>query len=124
MLQFVATDQPQFWTELVTKLDTASAGSLHRLKLALQIQNSLHHVALNEWTPTIYDEAEHALSAFNPDADPPSLIEHAHEASRWTAIAIEAINRDTGRAAEAIADALAHLLAVCIFADAATRRLP
>jgi len=69
--------------------------------------------------PTIYDEAEDALSAFNPDADPPSLIEHAHEASRWTAIAT--IDRDTGFAAEAIADALAQLLAVCVFADTATQ---
>jgi hypothetical protein len=122
MLQFLATEQPEFWNELVTKLDTASAGSLHRLKLALQVENSLHHVGLDEWTPTIYDEAEHALSAFDADADPPSLIEHAHEASRWTAIAIEAIDRDTGFAAEAIADALAQLLAVCVFAEIITER--
>jgi len=123
MLQFLAAEEPAFWTELVTKLDTASADSLHRLKLALQIENSLHHVAVNEWTATIYDEAEHGLSACSADADPPSLIEHAHEAGRWTAIAIEAIDRDTGFAAEAIADADAHLLAVCVFADSATQRV-
>ena len=51
MLQFLATEQPGFWTELVTKLDTASAGSLHRLKLALQVENSLRRVGVNEWTP-------------------------------------------------------------------------
>ena len=99
-------------------------GSLHRLKLALQVQSSLKRLSLDGWTPTIYDEADHALQAFNPDSDPPSLVEHAHQASRWTAIAIEAVDRDTDHAAEAIADALAHLLTVCIFADVATRRLP
>ena len=124
MLQSLASEQPPFWGELVAKLDTTSAGSLHRLKLALQVQSSLKRVSLDEWTPTIYDEADHALQAFNPDSDPPSLVEHAHQASRWTAIAIEAVDRDTDHAAEAIADALAHLLTVCVFADIATRRLP
>ncbi len=123
MLQFLANEQPAFWHELVTKLDTTSAGSLHRLKLALQVQSSLHQLDLDERTPTIYDEAAHALHAFNPQADPPSLIDHALEASRWTAIAIKEIDRDTGRAPEAIADALTSLLAVCVFADIATQRL-
>ena len=49
----------------------------------------------------------------------PPLVQHAQEAGRYTAIAIGALDRDARMAPEAISDCLAHLLTVCVFAEAA-----
>jgi hypothetical protein len=60
----------------------------------------------------MYDEAAHHPRALSPAADPPSLIHHAQEAGRYTAIAIGLLDRDAASAPDAISDCLAHLLTV------------
>jgi hypothetical protein len=96
------------------------ADSLRRCHLALDTtgQDTGADTA-QEWLPYICDEAAHHLRALSPTAAPPSLIHHAQEAGRFTAIAIGLLERDARMAPEAIADCLGHLLTVCVFADAA-----
>ena len=97
-----------------------AAGSLHRCHLALDASGQdVGTDTAEEWLPYIYDEAAHHLRALSPIADPPSLVQHAQEAGRYTAIAIGELDRDARMAPEAISDCLAHLLTVCVFADAA-----
>jgi hypothetical protein len=106
--------------ELISTVDMTAAGSLHRCHLALDAcgQDAGADTA-EEWLPYIYDETAHHLHALSPTADPPSLVQHAQEAGRYTAIAIGALDRDAAIAPQAISDCLAHLLTVCVFADAA-----
>ena len=111
---------PALADELLSTIDRTAAGSLHRCHLALDATG--HDAGADtaeEWLPYIYDEAAHGLRAFSPMADPPSMIDNAQEAGRCTAIAIGALDGDAARAPEAIADCLAHLLTVCVFADVA-----
>jgi len=107
--------------QLLATIDQTSAGSLHRCHLALDTtgQDAQADTA-EEWLPYIYDEASHHLASLSPTADPPSLIEHAQEAGRYTAIAVGLLDRDARMAPEAISDCLGHLLTVCVFADFAT----
>jgi hypothetical protein len=107
--------------ELLSTIDQTAAGSLHRCHLALDTTG--HDAGTDtgeEWMQYVCDEAAHHLRALSPTADPPSLIHHTQEAGRYTAIAIGLLDRDAARAPEAISDCLAHLLTVCVFADAAT----
>ena len=55
----------------------------------------------------------------SPAADPPALIDHAQQAGRYAALAIGSLDRDAPNSPEAITDTLAHLLTVCVIADAA-----
>ena len=114
------TDAAALADELLSTVDQTAVGSLHRCYLALGAagHDTGAHTA-EEWLPYVCEEAAHHLRAVSPTADPPSLIHHAQEAGRYTAIAIGLLDRHAARAPEAISDCLAHLLAVCVFADTA-----
>ena len=120
ILPSAATGAAALADELLSTVDQTAAGSLRRCHLALDTTG--HEAGADtaeEWLPYICDEAAQHLRALSPTADPPSVIEHAQEAGRYTAIAIGLLDGDAARAPEAISDCLAHLLTVCVFADAA-----
>jgi hypothetical protein len=109
--------------ELLATIDTTASGSLHRGHLALDAYGREDPTdTADEWLPYVCDETAHALHALSPTAEPPSLIEHAQQAGRYAAIAIGALDRDAATIPETISDCLAHLLTVCVFADAASDR--
>ncbi len=109
--------------ELLSTIDQTAAGSLHRCHLALDATgDDADADTAEEWLGFICEEAAHHLRALSPAADPPSVIHHAQEAGRYTAIAIGVLDGDEARAPEAISECLAHLLTVCVFADAAADR--
>jgi hypothetical protein len=111
--------------ELLSTVEQTAAGSLHRCHLALTacVDDASADPA-EEWVPYIWDEAAHHLSKLSMTADPPSLVQHAQEAGRYTAIAIGLLDHDAAKAPEAISDCLGHLLTVCVFAGAATHGGP
>jgi len=107
--------------ELLSTVEQTAAGSLHRCHLALAAcADDAAADTAEEWMPHICDEAAHHLRELSTTTDPPSLIQHAQEAGRYTAIAIGLLDHDAAKAPEAISDCLGHLLTVCVFADAAT----
>ena len=122
ILPNAATGAAALADELLSTINQTAAGSLHRCHLALDTTG--HDTSADtaeEWLPYIHDEAAHHLLALSPTADPPSLIHHAQEAGRYTAIAIGLLDGDAAKAPQAISDCLAHLLTVCVFADAASK---
>ena len=110
--------------ELITTLDATATGSLHRCHLALESDGESRGYDADEWLPLAYEQAADWLQHTSPSADPPSLIEHAQQAGRFAALAIGSLDRDAANVPEAITDILAHLLTVCVFADAAARSRP
>jgi hypothetical protein len=111
--------------ELLSTLDQTATGSLHRCHLALAAcEHDTSTDGAKQWLPYIYDEAAHHLHALSQTARPPSLIHHAQQAGRYTAIAIGLLDRDATRAPEAISDGISHLLTVSVFADAAATANP
>ena len=122
ILPSAATGAAALAEEMLSTIDRTTAGSLHRCHLALAATgHDADADTAEEWLPYTYEEAAHHLHALSPTADPPSLIHHAQEAGRYTAIAIGLLDRDAAKAPEAISDCLAHLLTVCVFADAADK---
>jgi hypothetical protein len=105
--------------ELIATIDSTATGSLHRCHLALESDGRSRGYDADEWLPLAYEQAADWLHHASPAADPPSLIEHAQQSGRFAALAIGSLDRDAPSVPEAIADCLAHLLFICVFADAA-----
>jgi hypothetical protein len=120
ILPTAATGRGALADELLSTIDMTASGGLYRCHLALgACGRDAGADTAEEWLPYIYDETAHHLHALSPTANPPSLVQHAQEAGRYTAIAIGALDRDAAMAPEAISDCLAHLLTVCVFANTA-----
>ena len=124
-----ATDRDPDGTALLTHLfstiDETAAGALHRCQLALDALGRERQDPLatpDEWLPYVYGEAVEELKHTSPDAKPPGLIDHAEQSARDIARAIYHLDIDEPTAPQTIADALSHLLAVCVFADLAAGR--
>jgi hypothetical protein len=109
--------------ELLSTIDITAAGSLHRCQLALELDGRRHGYTVEEWLPVAYEVAASALTDAGLDREPPSVVEHAKHAGRWTAIAIDNLDQDAPGVPDAIADALARLVMLSVFADAARGRL-
>ena len=106
-------------TDVLGTLDATAAGSLHRCHLALEAHAHLQGYDAEEWFPLAYEQAADWLEHASAAVDPPALIDHAQQAGRYAGVAIGSLDRDAPNAPEAITDTLAHLLTVCVFADAA-----
>ena len=105
--------------QLLRNAENNSAVALHRCHQALELDGQAHDYSADEWLPAVYDIAAPLLEAARLDCEPPSLVEHAQEAVRWLSRAIVELDRETPEAASAIADALARILTLCVFADIA-----
>ena len=111
--------QDKLARELLAATETNAADALHRCHRALELDGLTHGYTTDEWLPAIYDIARPLLESSRPDQEPPSLVRAAQDAVRWLATSIECLDEDSREAATAVADTLACLLAVCVFADVA-----
>ena len=105
--------------ELQSTLDSTAAGSVHRCHLALELDGRRRGYTAEEWLPIAYEVTASALADARLDREPPSVVEHAQQAGRWTANAIDNLDQD----APGVPDALARLVVLSLFADAARGRL-
>jgi hypothetical protein len=114
------TDGVALVDQLLTALDQAASGALRLCQLALEAADLTDPV--DEWVSCALEETADALPRLSLTANPPSLIEHAEEAARCVAVAIDHAHSDPPAAPRAITDALGHLLVICVFADTAYDR--
>ena len=105
--------------DVLGTLDLTASGSLHRCHLALEAHARAQGYEASEWLPLAHEQAADWLEHASAAVDPPALIDHAQQAGRYAAVAIGSLDRNAPNAPEAITDTLAHLLTVCVFADAA-----
>ena len=107
--------------ELFATAAVNAADALHRCHRALELDVQAHGHTVNQWLPVVYDAAAPLLESSQLERDPPSLVREAQEAVRWLSRSIGCIDEDSRETTEALADTLARLLVVFVFADAATR---
>jgi len=106
--------------ELLQVVDAASAGSLHRVHLALAAVDQQQADDADGWEPVIYDESSGLLHGF--ESTPTPLIAYSEHAGQLAASAIEALDLDNPSAPETLADCLARLLAICVLVDVVVDR--
>ena len=107
--------------ELLATIDATATGSLRRCHLALEADGRERGYTTEEWLPVIYTIAEGALERALATDDAP-VAHLAQDAARSVAIAIDALDLDAPTVTDELADALARLLIICMFADIARRR--
>lgn len=105
--------------QLLGTLAETDAVALRLCRVALECSDRADPA--DEWVSHALEQAADALPHVAYTARPPSLIEHAEDATRCVAVAINDAHVDPPAAPRAIADALSHLLVVCVFADIADR---
>ena len=108
--------------ELLATAETNAADALHRCHRALELDGHAHNYTAAEWLPVIYDAAAPLLEASRLDQEPPSLVRQTQEAMRWLSTSIACLDEDSRETPAALADTLARLLVVCVFADSARSR--
>ena len=108
--------------EFLDTAETNAADALRRCHRALEHDGHAHGYTADEWLPVIYDAAAPLLESSRPDQEPPSLVRQTQEAVRWLSSSIACLDEDSREAPAALADTLARLLIVCVFADAARPR--
>lgn len=110
-------------SQLIATIDDNAAAVLHMCHRALELDGQEHEYTAADWLPTVYDTAALRLQQARLHREPPSIVESVQEAVRWLAGAIINLDRDAMETSAAIAEALAQLLALRVFAAAAVNRV-
>jgi hypothetical protein len=107
---------------LLDTAETNAADALRRCHRALELDGHAHGYTAEEWLPVIYDAAAPLLESSRPDQEPPSLVRQTQEAVHWLSSSIACLDEDSPDAPAALADTLARLLVVYVFAGTARAR--
>jgi hypothetical protein len=67
----------------------------------------------------VYDIASALLESARPNDEPPAIAQIAQDAISWLARTVVELDRDSPETPEALAEVLARLLAVVVFAHTA-----
>jgi hypothetical protein len=105
--------------ELLATAETNAADALRRCHRALELEGHACGDTADEWLPVIYDAAAPLLESSRLDQEPPSLVRQTQDAVRWLSSSIACLDEDSRETSAALADALARLLVVYVFAQAA-----
>jgi hypothetical protein len=117
----VEGELPEQLLKIAQRNTVDALGCCHR---ALELDGADHGYQAEEWLPTVYNIADSLLQSACPDTEPPTLVQVAQEAIGWLSRAIAELDEGSEEAPTSLAEALARLLAVWTFTDAALRERP
>lgn len=89
---------------------------------ALELDGENHGYTAEGWLPTVYDMAMPLLDSARRDAEPPTVVRQAQEAIGWLSRSLVELDRSSVEATASIAESLARLLTVWLFANQARER--
>jgi hypothetical protein len=107
--------------QLLDTVDKSSVVALYRCHVALELDGRAAGYSAEEWLPVVYETTAALLETADLDRDPPSFVEYADETVSWLSRAIVELDQGSPDAASAIADVLARVLSVHVFAIGARR---
>jgi RecG-like helicase len=105
--------------ELMASAERNAADALHRAHQALELDSQHHASTAEEWLATVYDIAIPALRSARQDQEPPTVVRQTQEAISWLSRSIFELDRESAETAATIAELLARLLTLWLFADQA-----
>ena len=124
-----ADDSPEgdaLHREMLDLVDRASAGALLRCHLAMDAELTASRRELpageeitDDWLPIVFESADSVLHQLTHDAE--SIEGIAEDVIGWLAHSIQLLDEHDPNRVQAITDALARLLALCMFAQTARR---
>jgi hypothetical protein len=109
---------------LAQMLQTAernAAAALHHCHRALELDGSRHAYTPDEWLPVVCERAATLLHSAELHREPPTIVGQTREAVSCLSQALVELERDSPEAAATLAETLARLLTVWVFADDASK---
>jgi hypothetical protein len=100
-------------------LETAErnvADALRRCQRALELDGAAHQYTVEDWLPAVYEIAHPLLRSARLDEEPPSVVRETQEAISWLSRAFVELDEDSSEPPSALAEVLARLLTLWIFA--------
>jgi hypothetical protein len=107
--------------DLIATAEKNAGVALHRCHHALELDSEEHGYTAEDWLASIYDIAATLLESARRDEEPPTFVRQAQEAIGWLSRSIVELDQSSAETTTAIAEALARLLTVWVFADQAPR---
>ena len=114
-----ATTHEDLARRLVDNAQHSAAAALHRCHRALELDGAAHSYTAKEWLLVVCDRAAQLLKSARLDAEPPTMVRDAQDAISWLSRTLIELDQDSAETANALSEALARLLAVWVFAEAA-----
>jgi hypothetical protein len=114
-----ATTHDDLSRRLLDNAKQSAAAALHRCHRALELDGDAHGYTAEEWLPVVCDRAAQLLNSARLKEEPPTMVREAQDVISWLSRALVELDEDSAETANAISEALARLLAVRVFANAA-----
>ncbi len=105
--------------QLLETAERHTAGAIARCRDAIRLDAEAHCYTAEEWQPIIFDITASLLESARLNDEPPTIVKHLQDAISWLSRAVVELHEDSSEAPTALAETLARLLAVWVFADAA-----
>lgn len=105
--------------QLLETAERNAACALHHCHRALELDGSRHDYTPDEWLPVVCERAAPLLESAQLGREPPTIVGQSQEAASWLAQAVVDLDRDSPEAAATLAETLARLLTVWVFAEEA-----
>ena len=95
------------------------ADALQRCHHALELDGADRGYTVDEWLPLVYDITGPLLESARLDREPPTVVQATRDAISWLSRAMSELDGGSEEAASSLAETLARLLALWIFAEGA-----
>jgi hypothetical protein len=107
--------------QLLETAEQNAAGALRHCHRALELDGSRHDYTPDEWLPVVCERAAPLLESAQLGREPPTIVGQSQEAVSWLSQALVDLDRDSPEAAATMAETLARLLIVWVFAEQAAK---
>jgi len=108
--------------ELLMTAEKNAADALHRCHRALELDGDAHGYTAEDWLAMVYDIALPLLESARGDHEPPTIVGLTQEAVSWLSRSVLELDQSSPETPTALAEALARLLTVWLFAELARQR--
>jgi hypothetical protein len=105
--------------DLIATAKKNAGVALHGCHHALELDSDDRGYTVEEWRANVYEIATRMLESARPDEEPPTVVHQAQEAIGWLSRSIVELDQDSAETTAAMAETLARLLTVWVFADQA-----
>jgi len=112
--------------ELANQLLTASARNaaegIRHCHRSLELDAAAQGYSAEAWLPVVYENAAPLLESARATDEPPTIVTHVQAAVSWLSQAFVELDSGAAETSSALAGAIAHLLAIWVFAEVALGR--
>jgi len=114
-----SASQEQVVNELLQTAAKNAAEALHRANRTLELDGAAHGYRADEWLGAICDITAQLFESAKLESAPTTLVQAAQDSVSWLSRAVVELDQDSAETASTLAEVVARLLALWVFATEA-----